>query len=80
MLVVSNVESRRAFALIDALEGREITTGEFADAIQTLTSEALAVTAAILSIRSAFTRDRLPREWRARLLCKQAADASRNYC
>ena len=80
MLVVSNAESRRAFALIEALEGREITTGEFAEAIQTLTSEALAVTAAILSIRSAFNSDRLPREWKARLICRQMADASRNYC
>ena len=80
MLVVSNAESRRAFALIDALEEREITTSEFADAIQTLTSEALSVTAAVLSIRCAFVRDRLPREWKASLLCRQTAAASRNYC
>ena len=80
MLVVSNAESRRAFALIDALEEREITTSEFADAIGTLTSEALVVTAAVLSIRSAFVRDRLPREWTARLLCRQMADTARNYC
>lgn len=78
MLAVSNAESRRAFVLIDALEEREITAREFADAIQTLTSEALAVAAAVLSIRSAYVSDRQPREWKARLLCRQMADASRS--
>jgi hypothetical protein len=80
MLAISNAEGKRAFALIDALEESEITTSEFAEAIQTLSSEALSVTAAILSIRSASVRDRLPRLWKASLLCRQASAAVRNLC
>ena len=77
MLAVSNGESRRAFALVDALQEREITASEFADGIRSLTSEALAVTAAILSLRSAATYELMPRVWSARLLCRQLADATR---
>lgn len=77
MLVVSNGESRRAFALIEAFEGSEITTAEFSDEIRTLSSETVQVAASILNLRNIFCSEGQPRLWAASMLCRQRAACTR---
>lgn len=79
MLGIENAEFRKASVLIAALDEHEITVGEFGDAIRFLRSEALQVTAAVLSGRAGADPDRYSRLWPARHLCSQLAAATRIY-
>jgi hypothetical protein len=77
MLAVSNGESRRAFALIDAFEGSEITSAEFSEEIRTLSSETMQVFASVLNLRNIFSSEGHPRLWAAGMLCRQRAACTR---
>jgi len=77
MLGLENLESRKASALIAALDDQEITVKEFSDAIRFLKSEALQVTAFVLSTR-ALDSESIPQRLRtARDMCSQLAAKSR---
>jgi hypothetical protein len=78
MLGLDNAESSRACALIAALDAREITLDEFADAIQPLTSEALQVTATVLSLHEIANGDYNRRRTSANVLCRRLASVVRN--
>jgi hypothetical protein len=80
MLGLENVESSRACVLIAALDAREITISEFADAIQPLTSEALQVIATMLSLRQIATGDCNWRANSARTICSRWASSMRSRC
>ena len=61
--------------LVDALDDKEITLQEFAEAVQPLTSEALQVIATVLAADP--DRESGPRVWAARRLCAELAAATR---
>ena len=74
---IGNAQTRRAYALISALEAREITVDEFADALRALPSEILQISATMLAlmginepVQQSFTR--------ARLVSAQLASAKRS--
>jgi|tagenome__1003787_1003787.scaffolds.fasta_scaffold20364853_2 hypothetical protein len=73
MLGLENLESRKASALIAALDEQEITVDEFGDAIRFLKSEALQVTSFVLSIRAHEYQCVPPRLRAARDLCSRLA-------
>lgn len=77
MLGLENVESRRASALIEALDEEEITMQEFEEAIQFLKSEALQVASCILSVQTAMNPAHAKRLWSAHSLCSRKAAACR---
>jgi len=77
MLAVSNGESRRAFALIEAFEGSEITASEFSDEIRTLSAETVQVAASVLNLRDIFSSEGQPRAWAAGMLCRRLAECTR---
>jgi hypothetical protein len=77
MLGLENRESRRTSTLVEALDQHEITIGEFTDGIRSVSSEALQVTAFILSELAAANPERSSRLWQARHLCSGMAAASR---
>jgi hypothetical protein len=78
MLAVSNGESRRAFALIEAFEGSEITTTEFSDEIRSLSPEMVQVAASILDLSHIFSSEGQPRLWQASQVCRMCARKSRS--
>ncbi len=80
MLLVSNGESRRAFALIDAFEEFEITTSEFSEEIRSLSAETMQVAASILNLRNAVSFEGHPRAWTASRLCREGAASNRSRC
>jgi hypothetical protein len=49
---ISNMETRRAYALLTALNAREITLNEFADGLLPLPSEVLQILATALALHS----------------------------
>jgi len=73
MLGLENLESRKASALITALDEEEITMDEFGDAIRFLKSEALQVTAFVLSGRAEANPISAQRLWNAKQLCSSLA-------
>ena len=77
MLQSGDAESRTACALLVAMDEREITIDEFADAIELLTPEALQVIATAL--RSCAVDDARDAEhiWRAQRICSRLASATR---
>jgi hypothetical protein len=79
MMTVANAESRRITELLTAFDEHEITTHEFCDCLQHLSSEALFVVANF----STGSEDICPVSNRlrsARQICRQLAGASRSYC
>lgn len=78
MLGIANAESRRACAVVIALDVREITINEFADAVGSLTSEALQVMATVLG-QSAdeYDPEQHHRLMQARRVCRRLATVSR---
>jgi hypothetical protein len=80
MLGLGNAESSRACALIAALDAQEITLQEFSEAITPLTSEALQVTATILSCCADLHPERGERLWFARAICSRTAASTRCLC
>jgi hypothetical protein len=80
MLAVSNGDSKKAFALIDAFEGSEITTTEFSDGIQSLSPEAIQVAASILNLSHIHSPEGQARLWQATLLCRRCAARNRGLC
>jgi hypothetical protein len=77
MLAISNAGSRRARVLIEAIDEHEITIREFASAIENIPPEVLQVAAAVMTAGWDFYPDQMKRLWRARLLCRQIAEANR---
>jgi len=77
MLGLENRENRRTSTLLQALDEHEITVGEFRDGIRSVSSEALQLTAFILSELAEANPERADRLWQARLLCSRMAAASR---
>jgi hypothetical protein len=74
---IENAQTRRAYALISALEAREITLDEFADALRALPSEILQITATMLAliginepVQQSCTR--------GRILCARLANITRS--
>jgi hypothetical protein len=80
MLSISNGESRRVFALIDAFEDFEITTAEFADEIRTLSAETVQVAASVLNLRTSCCCEGQPWLRTAGMLCRQRAAKCRSLC
>jgi hypothetical protein len=80
MLAISNGESRRVFALIEAYEDSEITTNEFSDEIRMLSSETVQVAASVLNLRTSCYCEGRPRLSKASLLCRQRAAKCRVLC
>jgi hypothetical protein len=77
MLGLENRENRRASTLVQALDEHEITVGEFRDGIRSVSSEALQLTAFILSELAEANPEQSDRLWQARHLCSRMAAASR---
>lgn len=50
MQSIANSQTRRAYALINALDAREITIDEFADAVRPLQSEVLQITGTMVAL------------------------------
>jgi len=74
---IENNQTRRAYTLISALDAREITLDEFADALRALPSEILQISATLLALMSVNEpSDRRIAE--ARMLCLQLAKVTRN--
>jgi hypothetical protein len=70
MLTVANAETRRACAVVAALEEHEITSGECAEALAALSPEALQVMATMLGqFANQLEGDRHRRLMRARAIC-----------
>jgi hypothetical protein len=79
MMTLANAESRRVTELLAAFEEHEITTHEFSDCLERVSSEALFVVANF----STGSEDMSPISDRlrfARQICRQLAAAYRSYC
>jgi hypothetical protein len=76
---IGNAHTRRACALIAALEAEEITVHEFEDALRHLPSEILQVTATVLGLMVC-EQQTSPELSAARALCVQRAASSRSLC
>ena len=73
---IENTQTRRAYALISALNSKEITVDEFGDALRSLPSEVLQVSGtllALISVNEASER----RIAQARMLCSKFASLKR---
>jgi hypothetical protein len=77
LLSLGNSESRRAYALISALDSQEITLDEFVDAIKPLAPETIQVTATVLQNHADLNGICRQRLSTARLMCSRLAAASR---
>jgi hypothetical protein len=74
---IKNTQTRRAYALLSALDAREITLDEFADALRALPSEVLQISATILALITVNEpSDR--RLMQARVLCSSLAEVTRS--
>jgi hypothetical protein len=74
---IENAQTRRAHALLSALDAREITVDEFADAVQALPSEVLQISGTVLAlmgVNEPWQRDLM----RARILCAKLASVTRS--
>jgi hypothetical protein len=80
MLAISNGESRRVFALIEAYKDSEITTNEFTDGIGTLSAETVQFAASVLNLKSSCCCEEHPRLSTASRLCRQHAARCRARC
>lgn len=74
---IENTQTRRAYALISALDAQEITVDEFADALRPLPSEVLQISATVLALM-AFNEPLQGRIARARILCSRLANLTRS--
>ena len=77
MLQRGDAESRTACALLVAIDEREITIDEFADAIELLTPEALQVIATALRFCTVDNPRDAEQIWRAYTICSRLAAATR---
>lgn len=80
MLQRGDAESRTACAILVAMDEHEITIGEFADAIELLTPEALQVIATALRGCAVLEPGRAQQIERARTICSRLAEANRVLC
>ena len=74
---IANTPTRRACDLISALDAKEITVAEFADALRHLPSEVLQISATFLALNSS-DEPLLPRITEARRLCATLASVTRS--
>jgi hypothetical protein len=72
---IANAHARHAYALIAALDAREITSGEFDDALLRLPSEILQVTATMIGLMEF---EHPPALSAARAMCIKQAARSRS--
>jgi hypothetical protein len=77
MLQRGEAESRTACAVLVAIDEHEITIGEFADAVDLLTPEALQVIATALRSCAEMEPRHAEQIWRAQKICSQLASATR---
>ena len=73
---IGNAQTRRAYTLISALNAREITVDEFADALQAMPSEVLQIISTVISLDGA-NEPAQRNLTRARLLCAALATVTR---
>lgn len=71
-------EASRLRDIVVAVEQQEITLREFSDAIQSLTPEALQVTALLLKGWTDLDEEDQSRVWQARRECQRLASQTRN--
>ena len=74
---IANTQTRRAYALISALDAHEITVDEFGDALRALPSEVLQISATLLALMNV-NEPSQRRIVRARTLCAKLATVTRN--
>jgi hypothetical protein len=73
---IGNAQTRRAYALISALDAKEITLDEFADALRAMPAEVLQVSGTMLALMGVNEPEE-PQICRARLLCQRLSNISR---
>jgi hypothetical protein len=73
---IHNTQTRRVYALISALDAREITVDEFADALRTMPSEVLQLSSTLLAL-AGINEPSDTRAAQARILCSKLARATR---
>jgi hypothetical protein len=73
---IGNAQTRRAYALISALDAREITVDEFAEALEAMPSEILQITSTVIALRGVNEPQQRSLTC-ARLLCDALATVTR---
>lgn len=77
MLALGNAESRRACALVVALDSEDITLNEFRVAVELLSPEMAQVMATMISVNAETQHDRRQRVHTAGEVCRRYARAYR---
>ena len=74
---IGNAQTKRAYALISALDAKEITLDEFADAVRLMPSEVLQISSTVLALVSV-NEPVQQRTRRAKTLCGRLATVTRS--
>jgi hypothetical protein len=74
---IENTQTRRAYALISAFDAKEITVDEFGEALRSLPSEVLQISATLLALMSV-NEPSERRITQARILCSKLASVARS--